>query len=203
MSFVMVSPSAWLTSIQDLDYKVEDIQNNFSDLYPKRATKFSAGYDFFMPFDLTVEPDKNYIVPTGFKWNSVDSYIKAKVDFPVEDDKNKKTVESDNPFDNTIFVQTVHLRIDYSVLLLLPRSSLAFNYGFRLLNTVGVIDSDYYNNKKNEGHIMVAFKVDKELTLKRGDKFCQGIIMPFAFNSNDGEDVVSTTRKGGMGSTDN
>ena len=36
------------------------------------------------------------------------------------------------------------------------RSSLAIKYGLILANGVGVIDSDYYNNPDNEGHIMIA-----------------------------------------------
>ena len=36
---------------------------------------------------------------------------------------------------------------------IVPRSSYGFKYGVMLANTVGIIDSDYYNNEDNEGHI--------------------------------------------------
>ena len=71
-------------------------------------------------------------------------------------------------------------------------------YGFELLNTVGIIDSDYYNNESNEGHIMVACKVSEPVTLNRGDRFVQGIITPYYLMENDN---VNNKRIGGMGST--
>ena len=40
-------------------------------------------------------------------------------------------------------------------LALYPRSGHGFKYKVCLANTVGVIDSDYYNCEKNEGHIIV------------------------------------------------
>ena len=36
------------------------------------------------------------------------------------------------------------------------RSSMAIKKGIRLVNNVGIIDADYYNNPDNEGHIMLA-----------------------------------------------
>ena len=36
------------------------------------------------------------------------------------------------------------------------RSSLAFKKGIMLANGTGIVDSDYYNNADNEGHIMIA-----------------------------------------------
>ena len=34
---------------------------------PKRATKGSAGYDFFAPFDITLQPGEAITVPTGIR----------------------------------------------------------------------------------------------------------------------------------------
>ena len=34
---------------------------------PQRATKFSAGYDFFSPLDFTLEPGKTIKIPTGIR----------------------------------------------------------------------------------------------------------------------------------------
>lgn len=80
-----------------------------------------------------------------------------------------------------------------------PRSSLGFKYGFQILNTVGIIDADYYGNLDNEGHIMMAFKLRHPLYLKNGDKYCQGIIQQyFKINKDQSEEV----RIGGIGSTD-
>ena len=52
------------------------------------------------------------------------------------------------------------------------RSSLAIKYGLILANGVGVIDSDYYNNPDNEGHIMIALTniSSKTYNVKKGDR---------------------------------
>lgn len=87
------------------------------------------------------------------------------------------------------------------VLLIFPRSGLGFKYRLQLDNTIGVIDSDYFN-ASNEGHIMVKLTNDshegKTLTLEAGDRFCQGIFLPYGLAE---EDDVDTQRIGGFGST--
>lgn len=45
-----------------------DIEKDWEDLViPTRATKGSAGYDFSMPFDIFLEPNESYKIPTGIK----------------------------------------------------------------------------------------------------------------------------------------
>jgi len=87
---------------------------------------------------------------------------------------------------------------------LYPRSGLGFKYRLQLDNTVGIIDSDYYNNPKNEGHIMVSITNcsnirDNVLTIMPGDKFIQGIFHQYGVVYNN---KVEGTRTGGFGSTD-
>ncbi len=36
-------------------------------LLPKRATKGSAGYDFFMPYTVTLNPNESALIPTGIR----------------------------------------------------------------------------------------------------------------------------------------
>ena len=85
------------------------------------------------------------------------------------------------------------------VLLMFPRSSFGRRYGVRLSNTVGVIDSDYAW-AENEGHIIVSLRnpSDHEVIIHRGERFCQGVLVPFGTAE---EEEVSTERKGGFGST--
>ena len=42
---------------------------------PKRATKGSAGYDFFAPFDIVLEPGKTIKIPTGIRTQMEDNYV--------------------------------------------------------------------------------------------------------------------------------
>lgn len=200
MAFDLVSSGTWTNSLIVYGYDESIEIESLGKLKPTRSTQRSAGYDFKMPFDLKCEPGKLYKVPTGFKWFAGFTYMRADVDHPEEYDSEKKFVENrEDPFDNTIYVPKIILQIANPVLTLHPRSSLAINYGFRLVNTTGIIDADYYNNPSNEGHIIVAFTVDKELELTKGMKFCQGIILPFLFDGED--DGKGNQRLGGIGST--
>ncbi|MCR5294978.1 MAG: deoxyuridine 5'-triphosphate nucleotidohydrolase [Lachnospiraceae bacterium] len=128
---------------------------------PERATTGSAGYDFYLPEDIILDPGASLRIPTG-----------------------------------------IRVRMDEGwVLLLFPRSGLGFRYRLRLDNTVGVIDSDYYDSD-NEGHILVSVSNEtnkrKVLSLKAGSAFVQGVFVPFGTVVND---APGRLRNGGFGST--
>ena len=67
------------------------------------------------------------------------------------------------------------------VLMIYIRSSLGFKYNLRLCNGTGIIDSDYYNNVDNEGHILIAIQNEGTnfLNLKKNDRFFQGIFIKY------------------------
>ena len=85
------------------------------------------------------------------------------------------------------------------VLHIYPRSSLGFKYQMTLANTVGIIDADYYN-ALNEGHIIVALvnRGNKEINIKKGDRFVQGIFYKFYTAE---EEEITKVRTGGFGSS--
>lgn len=83
------------------------------------------------------------------------------------------------------------------VLMLFPRSGLGTKYGFGLDNTVGIIDSDYFH-ADNEGHIMAKAHVSSHLKLDSGERFMQGVFLPYGVASNGNS---TTERHGGFGST--
>lgn len=93
----------------------------------------------------------------------------------------------------------IRVRLDKGwMLALFPRSGLGFKYGLRLLNTVGIVDSDYFN-AKNEGHIAIKMVADTPVELSAGDRFAQGILLPYGIATND--HILMTGRDGGFGST--
>ena len=81
----------------------------------------------------------------------------------------------------------------------LPRSGLGFKFKLQLNNTMGVIDSDYYHSD-NEGHIFIKVTNDgnKNMEVKSGNGFAQGIFLPFGITTDDDADGI---RNGGFGST--
>lgn len=86
------------------------------------------------------------------------------------------------------------------VLQVYPRSSLSFKKSLVKLNSVGIIDSDYYNNPENEGEIMlILFNFgDKAVEIKKGERVAQGIFLNYLIADDDNNQVQ---RLGGLGST--
>lgn len=153
--FEVISINQFNKDFKDTDTKYDDI------IIPKRSTKFSAGYDFYMPYDLTIKKDEVVLIPTGIK---------------------------------------VMLNSD-EFLGIYIRSSLGFKYNLRMCNQVGIIDSDYYNNTSNEGHIFVKLKNegDNDIILKKYDRYVQGIIQKYYIVDNEKE--IEDIRVGGIGSS--
>ncbi len=139
-----------------------DIQSIYDAIeLPKRATVGSAGYDFFLPCPIQINPQETIKIPTG-----------------------------------------IRVWIEHGwVLQVFPRSGLGFKYTLRLNNTVGIIDSDYYDSD-NEGHMFVKVTNEnhegKKLQLEAAEGFAQGIFLPFGICE---DDDVSEVRNGGLGST--
>ena len=153
--FEIISINQFNKDFKDIDTKYEDI------IIPKRSTKFSAGYDFYMPYDLTIKKNEVVFIPTGIK---------------------------------------VMLNSD-EFLGIYIRSSLGFKYNLRMCNQVGIIDSDYYNNPSNEGHIFVKLKNEgnNDIILKKYDRYVQGIIQKYYIVDNEKE--IEDIRVGGIGSS--
>lgn len=73
------------------------------------------------------------------------------------------------------------------VLVLVVRSSMGFNWNVRLCNQVGIIDSDYYNNIDNEGHIWIKIQNegDKVVDFKKGEAVVQGLFFKYLTTNDD------------------
>ena len=80
------------------------------------------------------------------------------------------------------------------------RSSTPKKKGLMLANGIGIIDSDYYNNPDNEGHIM--FQVynftDSDVLIPCGERIGQGVFIQYGKTDHD---VATGLREGGFGST--
>lgn len=80
------------------------------------------------------------------------------------------------------------------------RSSLGAQ-GITLSNAVGLIDSSYYNNKKNEGNIGIMLHnfSHRPFFFKQGDRLAQGVFRKYLVADDD--TAVQTVRGGGCGSS--
>ena len=86
------------------------------------------------------------------------------------------------------------------VLILANRSSNPGKKGLILANSIGVVDSDYYGNSDNDGHIMYAFFNFKaeDVEIKKGERIGQAIFQKYLVTDND---IAQGERTGGFGST--
>ena len=89
---------------------------------------------------------------------------------------------------------------DDEVLYLYNRSSNPKKKGLILANSIGVIDSDYYGNPDNDGHIMFAFFniKDEDVEIKKGETVGQAVFQKYLVVDDDN---AEGTRLGGFGST--
>ena len=162
--FLKVSKENFIDAMREdfPEYTQEDIADMYESLpLPKRATKGSAGYDFYAPFAFSLPPGSTIKIPTGIRCQMDEDWV----------------------------------------LKLYPRSGLGFKFRLQLNNTVGIIDSDYFNSD-NEGHIFAKITNDsnegKTLDIGAGAGFMQGIFLEYGITVDDDADGV---RNGGFGST--
>lgn len=189
-----------------------DASNEESYTAPKRNIVFKkVSEDIFIESIKKNFPDNNY---TDEELHAMYEDIKL----PVRKTSKAAGYDFNLPMDldvkegDILLIPTgIRCKMDNDLVLnMYPRSSYGFKYGMRLLNTVGIIDADYYDSS-NEGHIMIKVKFEdlshniyygtkKNYHFNKGDSFVQGVFVQY-FIADD--DDVDTVRDGGIGSTDN
>lgn len=146
---------------------------------PKRATKNSAGYDFYAPYDIKLLPGEWTTVDTGVRFDGTEAVL-----CPISEMALGGGIR---------YVESTCDTVRQWAMLVIPRSSYGFKYGLRLRNSVGLIDMDYRHT------IKASLTVDEPLVIRKGDRFLQGIIVPFGII--EGEEEPASERNGGIGST--
>ena len=157
---------------------------------PSRSTRFSAGYDIYSATDITIpsiwrvlnELTDQHVNPALVKFNQ------ALIRNLVKPTRVPTGIKVQIPRDNVLYLYN--------------RSSNPLKHGLVLANGVGVIDADYYNNKKNEGEIFGSFYnfSVQDYTIHQGDSIMQGVFSTYLLAEND--NFVNNQRIGGFGSTD-
>lgn len=76
--------------------------------------------------------------------------------------------------------------------LLIDRSSMGFKYNVRMCNQIGVIDSDYYNNNDNEGHMWICIQNEgtEPYIVKKGDGMIQGMFIKYLVTDNEEDTFI-------------
>ena len=97
-------------------------------------------------------------------------------------------------------IKTYMLKDEF--LMIVPRSGMGFKYFARLANTLGIIDSDYYNNSGNEGHLFIKIRNEGDIIpifIKEGEAIAQAIFQKYLLVDDDSPE--NKVRDGGLGST--
>lgn len=161
---------------------------------PKRSTKYSAGYD--------IEAAKTIIVPSIFRLIKENDNIFPKPGHhKYYDIKTAKNVVKHLNL-RTMIPTGLKVKMEDNMFLELhPRSGTGSNCLLQLANQTGIIDSDYYNNPDNEGHIFIALVnlSPCDIEIHKGDKIAQGIFRTYITTD---DDSAEGERSGGFGSTD-
>ncbi len=72
--FEIVSFDQFKSGFDNLDEaKIKELYDSL--ILPKRATKGSAGYDFYAPFDITLAPGETIKIPTGIRVYMEENYV--------------------------------------------------------------------------------------------------------------------------------
>ena len=149
---------------------------------PIRKTKNSVGYD--------IEAAEDTIIPSIWKniFGNFSKFLKGDKEYlEIKPTLVKTGLKSYFGEDE--------------VLMLANRSSNPGKKGLILANSLGIIESDYYGNPDNDGHLMYAyynfFPVD--ITIKKHDTIGQAYFQNFLKVDND---QATGERLGGFGSTD-
>ncbi|HDR7066921.1 TPA: hypothetical protein QCW42_004027 [Bacillus cereus] len=151
---------------------------------PERQTANSAGYDFEASEDVVIEP----------LWKNLWKLFRKHT---YGQDTNEKILKPTLVPTGVKSYMTSNESLD-----LYNRSSNPLKRFLLLGNGVGLIDSDYYNNPDNDGHIMFQFINFGFFpqTIKKGERIGQGVFRQFL--KADGDNATGT-RTGGHGSTKN
>lgn len=70
----------WLDTFYDNKTNIEELKDRINNIYdsiklPKRATKGSAGYDFYSPLTFTLKPGETIKIPTGIRARIDDGWV--------------------------------------------------------------------------------------------------------------------------------
>ena len=176
---------------------------------PKRSTVRSAGYDISIIHPIVFDLIKNANMDLETAWKEVVKTHKETFYLP----ENKV---------NYLFPTGLKVQIPDNTqefLAIFIRSSVGVKQGIKLSNQTAIIDADYYNNKDNEGHILIPLDIplrnnpgqepslflEPEYVQSRYLTFdgptmriCQGIFLPYAITN---DDRANGERVGGLGST--
>ena len=148
---------------------------------PIRKTKHSVGYDIEVAVDT--------LIPSIWKtvFYNLKQFLSGKNDY--------------QEFKPTLIPTGIKAYfMPDEVLILANKSSFPIKHGLIMSNSIGIVESDYYNSEENDGHLQfMYYNISfKDKILKKGDSAGQAYFQKFLICDNDN---ATGKRTGGFGST--
>ena len=135
---------------------------------PERKTKNSVGYD--------IEAAEDTVIPSVYKtiFNNIKKFLKGDHDY----EEIKPTL---------IKTGIKSYFLEDEVLVLANKSSFPLKKGLVMSNSIGIIESDYYSNESNDGHLMfMYYNISfKDVIIKKGESAGQAYFQKFLIADND------------------
>lgn len=172
-------------------------KNRMSKFYKVSFNQFLADYSKVLDLD---KDNTEVIIKAREIWNNIQLPLR-KTKGSAGYDFNSTLRFTLEP-NQTVLIPTgikCDMKEDW-VMLIFPRSSMGIKKKMFITNTIPVIDSDYFNNTDNEGHIFISItnNGNEIICLNEGDSFAQAIFFTYGTTL---EDDTNETRVGGIGST--
>ena len=167
-------------TLMGLETSISEFEEIFMDEYHAAQPDGERGFALIGGFHGTM-PKRSTKSSAGY-----DLFAAETVDIPAGETRVIPTgVKAYFPSDEVLYV--------------FARSSVGIKRNLILPNGVGVIDSDYYNNPDNQGHIFVALhNIGKETqSIAMGDRIAQCVFTRYMTAG----DEVNEERTGGIGSS--
>ena len=198
-AFEKVSLNQFLKDIEQTHCRLSPGDNTIVDDYftriyncnvkcPTRATKTSAGYDMYLPFDIELNKGESIVIPTGIRVKMKPNQVLLALpksglgsNYRTSLANTVGVIDSDYYYSENeghIFMKLVYDGFDTMV-----------HFDMDKISIIGSIP--FTATKFNE---------NTKLSLKAGSKFCQVIFVPFEICSSDNL-KKGLTRNGGDGST--
>lgn len=138
---------------------------------PRRATKGSAGYDFFAPHDIHFVPGE---------WVEVDTGV-------CFDGSERISISCGGG---------VRVPVAHWFMMMVPRSGLGFKKGVRLANTTGIIDMDYRQTIRAKMTADMDFVLPKGEAFMQGIILPYGVLMDEVEPTKDRNGGFGSTSQG-------
>jgi dUTP pyrophosphatase len=115
-------------------------------------------------------------------------------------DLSSRVEQTVQPHAHTLLPSNLIIEVPAGYFLMLAARSSLTKRGLQMSNGIGVIDQDYHG-PEDETQILVYNFTDQPVTVKRGERIAQGLIIPIIRAAWEEVETIKLESRGGFGST--